>query len=93
MPMSMTNLEAFDSRAAFESYVLTHAASFYATAFRGRGVYDRIETPSLVSARIAAQTLYEDRPVAIYATLGDRQIHIENYAPYALIYPSDYKKR
>ena len=93
MPMSMTNLEAFDSRAVFESYVLTHAESFYATAFRGRGVYDRIEVHSLDEARVAAKSLYEDRPIAIYATLGDRQIHVENYAPYALIYPSDYKKR
>lgn len=93
MPMSMTNLEAFDSRASFEKYVTENADAFYATAFRGRGHYDRIETSTLADAREAAVRLYEDRPVMIYATKEDRQIHVENYAPHPLIYPSDYKKK
>lgn len=53
-----------------EQWVLDHAGYFVACAFRGRGKYERIETPDLDSARVVARRLVCDRPVAIYAVVG-----------------------
>jgi hypothetical protein len=51
-----------------EAIVWNRATRFYATAFRGRGVYDRMEAASFDEAVAAAQSLYEgDRGVMIYA--------------------------
>ncbi len=51
---------------------------FVSTVFRGRGRYERRVAFSLAEARIAARELIRDRPAAIYAVRGGRQLHVEN---------------
>lgn len=67
--------------------VIANADHFVSIAFRGRGKYDRIKSPTLEAAREAAQRLYAGRPVLIYAVAFDldgataRQRHVENWMP------------
>jgi len=71
---------SFDSLRSYEEFVLNHPqTTYYACAFRGRGRYDKTEAASLQDARVAAEGLYEDRPVMLYAVLGGRQVHVGNY--------------
>ncbi len=67
--------------------VLSSASSFTAIAFRGRGLYERREAPSLEAARLEAAKLYQGRPIGIYAVAKglegatERSRHIENWEP------------
>lgn len=67
--------------------VVAAADHFVAAAFRGVGVWDRIQVKSLEEARAAAAVLYRNRPVAIYVVAYDhegateRSRHVENWAP------------
>jgi hypothetical protein len=62
-----------------EREVAEGAVAFSVVAFRGRGVYDRREVPTLADARAAAGGMKTDRPVGIYAIGADgRAVHVEN---------------
>ena len=67
--------------------VIAKATFFTAVAFRGCGQYERVQAASLPAARTAAQALYSNRPVAIYAVAHgvdgatERAVHIENWEP------------
>lgn len=67
---------------AHERQMLWEADAFYACAFRGHPKgYDKVECKTLPEARKAARSIYQDRPVGIYAVRAGRQTHIENYDP------------
>jgi hypothetical protein len=67
--------------------VLAAAKAFSVIAFRGRGIYERRECPSLALARLEARKLYQGRPIGIYAVAEGlegataRSRHIENWVP------------
>jgi hypothetical protein len=67
--------------------VIGKADRFVAVAFRGRGVYERVEAATLSQARVAARSLWRGRPVGIYAVARDvrgatlRSRHVENWEP------------
>lgn len=65
--------------------VISRADHFVSIAFRGRGKYDRIDSPTLDAAREAAKRLYVNRLVAIYVVAFNlegaviRSRHVENW--------------
>jgi hypothetical protein len=67
--------------------VIANVHHFTSVAFRGRGQYDRIESPTLEAAREAARQLYTNRPVMIYVVALNldgataRERHVENFGP------------
>lgn len=65
------------------AHVIENADWFVAVAFRGRARYKRIECKTLAEARIAAEWLYTNRPVGIYAIASSltREVHVENWEP------------
>jgi hypothetical protein len=60
-----------------EQYILDHAEKFVATAFRDRGVFERIECQTIEEAREAARRLATDRGAMIYAIAGKAQALVE----------------
>ena len=64
-----------------ENRVRANPEYFVATVFRGRRTYDRLEAPTLEAACTAAERLYEDRPVMIYAVIGRAQAMIGTWRP------------
>jgi hypothetical protein len=71
-------MAARDDYNARDQQIIDNADFFVATAFRGRGVYEKVECWTLDNAVIAGRALYDDRPVAIYAIWKGRQAHILN---------------
>ncbi len=66
---------------ARERWILENAEHFVACAFRGRGVYERIQCACLEEARDAAQRLSTDRGAMIYAVRGHSQALVETVGP------------
>ena len=66
---------------AHERWILENADYFVACAFRGRGVYERVECRDLASAIEAARGLTSDRGVMIYAVRGNSQALVATVAP------------
>lgn len=52
---------------------------YVASAFRGAGQYDKVETSTYGEALLAAVNLITNRPVAIYAIKGNSHSHVANY--------------
>jgi hypothetical protein len=50
-----------------ERRTLDRVVCFVATAFRGRGKFESEEVASLDDALLAADRLFQDRPVIVYA--------------------------
>ncbi len=65
-----------DKYSDVEERVMANPEYFVATAFRGRSRFDRRVEPTFEKACIAAEQLYEDRPVMIYAIAGGFQAMI-----------------
>jgi hypothetical protein len=67
----------------YAARVIATADRFFATSYKGKGtrLYETVEAGTLDEARRRAADLYEDRPVAIYAVAGARQVHVENFDP------------
>lgn len=60
-----------------ERWIFENAEHFVACAFRGRGVYDRVQCADLASAVEAARRLSMDRGAMIYAVCGHSQGLVE----------------
>lgn len=79
-PLVWNPQPTFINRDEHDAEMIANADCFVVTVFRGypKG-HDRHEAKTLGIARETAASLYEDRPVAIYAIRGNRQVHVENY--------------
>lgn len=65
-----------------ERSIVANADRFFATAYRGGfQMYEVVEASTLRDARHAAASLYDDRPIAIYAERAGRRVHVENHDP------------
>jgi hypothetical protein len=65
-----------------EEKTAANAVGWAACAFRGSCRFERVETSSLEEALTAAPTLYQDRPVMIYANdAGGRFAMLGSWRP------------
>lgn len=66
-----------------EAWVLERATHFTTCVFKGRGVYDTAEHPTLEEARRIGRDRANQsgKTVMVYAVSGIHQGHLENIAP------------